>query len=81
MIIPISGFNFRVVPLEDGMIWNETLELLCIEKSDLKGQSAEEKVETLLAELKQYKPSFPSVSYEDALGCTIEVKATARGPV
>lgn len=81
MLIPISGFNYYVVPLDDGMIWNETLELLCIEKSDLKGQSAAEKVATLLAELKNFKPSYPERNYETALDYTVKVKATARGPV
>ena len=63
------------------MIWNEALELLCIEKSDLKGQSAEEKVGTMLSEVKQFKHKYPTVSYDEALECTIEVKHTARGPV
>lgn len=82
MIVKHSGFTTRVVPLDDGMIWNEALELLCIEKSDLKGQSAEEKVETLYSELKSFSFSkFQELGWDDACAKTVEVAHTARGPV
>ena len=81
MVVPSQGSQYVVVPLEDGMIWNEALELLCIEKSDLKGQSAEEKIGTLLDELKSFKPKYDEVAMADALERTIEVKGEARGPV
>ena len=80
-IVPISGRDYKLEGLDDGMIWNEALELLCIEKSDLKGQSSEEKVVTLFDELCQFKSKGSTVNYDEALTKTIEVKASARGPV
>ncbi|GAB2197218.1 hypothetical protein [Sessilibacter sp. MAH4] len=81
LIISLGNLTVKAVPLDDGMIWNEALELLCIEKSDLKGQSAEEKVVTMFDELKAFTLKGEAVSYADALGKTVEVKHSARGPV
>ena len=81
LIVSISEREYKLEALDDGMIWNEALELLCIEKSDLKGQSAEEKVVMLFDELCQFKSKGTAVNYDEALTQTIEVKASARGPV
>lgn len=81
MIITLGDLTVTAIPLDDGMIWNEALELLCIEKSDLKGQSAEEKVVTVFDELKAYKAKGEELAFSDGLGKTVEVAHTARGPV
>jgi hypothetical protein len=81
LVVSLGGTAYRVEPLADGMIWNELLELLCIEKSDLKGQGAEEKVVTVYEELKAYKSKGETVDYDTALGFEVEVKSSARGPV
>ncbi len=81
MIVTHGGITATLVPLDDGMIWNEALELLCIEKSDLKGQSAEEKIKTLYGELKGSSFKFPQLSWDEALSKTVDVRHTARGPV
>lgn len=81
MVITLRGFNYILLPLDDGMIWNELLEVLCIEKSDIKSQSAEEKIVTLYKELGNFKHKYPTVDYEDALGQTIEAKMAVRGAV
>jgi len=81
LVVSLDGTEFLVEPLDDGMIWNELLELLCIEKSDLKGQSAEEKVVTLYEELKAYTSKGKPVDFDSALGYEAEVVSTARGPV
>ena len=81
IVVVEGGKRYLSVPLDDGMIWNEALELLCLEKSDLKGQSAEQKIATLLAELEQFTPDYPEMNLDQALTQTFEVKAQARGPV
>lgn len=81
MIVSLKEKNYILVPLDDGMIWNELLELLCIEKSDLKGQSAEEKVVTLYKELGNFKQNYPNVKFEEALGLTVQATKAARGAV
>lgn len=78
----VDGVTFKFLPYKDGMVWNETLELLYIEKADLKGQSAEDKVVTVYDAAKGYKVKADPIAFEEALGKTIEVKKSAAvGPV
>ncbi|MDD1621099.1 MAG: hypothetical protein LUQ11_06420 [Methylococcaceae bacterium] len=82
MQIVIDGITFNLVPHQEGMIWNETLELLYIEKADLKGQSGEDKVVTMYEAAKAYKSKAEPISLETALTQTIAVKKDAAvGPV
>jgi hypothetical protein len=82
MQIQLDGLNFNCIPYKEGMVWNETLELLYIEKADLKGKSAEDKVVIAFDAAKQYKPKGSPISYEEALKLTIVVKkSAAAGPV
>ncbi|MBK8815828.1 MAG: hypothetical protein IPN42_10150 [Methylococcaceae bacterium] len=82
MQIELDGLTFNCIPYKEGMVWNETMELVYIEKADLKGQSAEEKVQTVFDAAKQYKPKGNPISYEEALKLTIVVKkSAAAGPV
>lgn len=82
MQLVLEGINFRFVPYKDGMVWNETLDLLYIEKADLKGQSAEDKVVTVYEAAKGFKVKSEIISLEEALSKTIVVKKSAAvGPV
>lgn len=81
MQLALGGVTFRLLPLEDGMVWNELLEELRLEKGDLKGQSAGEKVATVCEALKGHKAQGAVVALEAALADTIEVKHGGRGPV
>lgn len=79
--LTLANISFALIPLEDGMVWNELLEELSIEKSDLKGQSAGEKVATVKEALKGYKGKGEEVSLETAISRAIEVQRGGRGPV
>ncbi|MFN4062660.1 hypothetical protein GO613_14730 [Azoarcus communis] len=79
--LTLDGVRYALLPLEDGMVWNELLEELAIEKSDLKGQSAGEKVATVCSAMKDYKFKGDEATLEVALASTIEVKRSGRGPV
>lgn len=82
MQIIIDGITFNLMPYKEGMIWNETLELLYIEKTDLKGQSGEDKVATMYEVAKEFKIKKDPISLEEGLAKTIEVKKEAAvGPV
>jgi hypothetical protein len=82
MQIELDGLTFNCIPYKEGTIWNETMELVYIEKSDLKGQSAEDKVVTVYDAAKQYKAKGSPISYDEALKLTIVVKkSAAAGPV
>ncbi|WP_431066342.1 hypothetical protein [Methylotuvimicrobium sp.] len=82
MRIERDGFVFHCYPYKGGLVWNDLLDLLYIEKSDLKGQCAEDKVITVFEAAKGFVGKAPSLTYEDALTQTIEVvKEDAVGPV
>lgn len=82
MEIVLNGVTFKLVPYKEGMVWNETLELLYIEKADLKGLSAEDKVIAVYEAAKDFKTKVEPIGYEEALTQTIEVKKEAAvGPV
>lgn len=79
--VELAGANASLVPLEDGMVWNELLEVVHLDKDDLKGQSAADKVVTVLGAFKDYKPKGDAVTLDEALTRTVAVKLGGRGPV
>lgn len=79
--LSLDGVRYALLPLEDGMVWNELLDELHLEKSDLKGQSAGEKVATVSAAFKDYAAKGSELTLEAALAATIEVRRGGRGPV
>lgn len=80
--VEYAGCTFQLLPYGDGMIWNELLELLYLEKSDLKGQTAEDKVKTVADAAMGFDTKTAPISFEQALEKTIEViKDMAVGPV
>ena len=82
MQLEMNGINFILIPLTDGIAWNEMTEELGLEKSDFKGQSPADKIVTAYNELKTYNPKYGSVaSFEEAMANTADIKREARGPV
>ncbi|MGD0961482.1 MAG: hypothetical protein ABSB19_16860 [Methylomonas sp.] len=82
MQIEYEGITFKLLPYKEGMVWNETLEALYIEKADLKGQSGEDKVITMYNEAKNFKIKTPPIALKEGLSKTIEVKKDlSSGPV
>lgn len=82
MKVSVEGNTFQLLPYPEGMVWNELLEELYIEKSDLKGQSAEDKVVTVFEAAKQFDTKTAAISFDEALQKTVEVvKNLSAGPV
>lgn len=81
MKVELGGANFVLIPLVQGVPWNEMIDELGLEKSDFKGQSAADKIVTLSDELKSYKPKYAEQSFADALGATTDVKRESWGAV
>lgn len=80
--VMLEGVTFNFLPYKDGMVWNETLDLLYIEKADLKGLSAEDKVVAAYDSAKSYKIKVDPISFDEALTHTFVVKKQAAvGPV
>ncbi|MGF1644915.1 MAG: hypothetical protein ACFCUJ_14860 [Thiotrichales bacterium] len=81
LIVLADGKTFVLIPMADGLVWNELTDELKLEKSDFKGQSAADKVLTVLDAFSDYAPKYRNASFEDAMSRTIAVKRESRGPV
>ncbi len=82
MVVAYQGLTLQLLPYKDGMIWNDLLEELYLEKADLKGQSAEDKVVTVYEAAKRFESKATALSFSDALEKTVVVeKDLASGPV
>ena len=80
--VELEGVTYKLLPFKQGLVWNELLEELYIEKSELKNQSAEDKVAIAYAAAKSYKPKTPLVSFAEAEENTIVVvKEAAVGAI
>jgi len=81
MTVEMNGRKVYLVPLPEGMAWNELMDVVYIEKSDLKGLSAEDKVLTVYNALGDFKVSPNNVAYEEALSFVTEAKRQVWGAV
>lgn len=81
LIINSAGLRIVAIGMQEGLIWNELIDLAALDKGDFKGQSASEKIITVYKALLDFKPKGDAVSYEDALTHTVELKRAGRGPV
>ena len=80
--LSIDGKPVTLIPLVQGVPWNEAMEELAMEKSDFKGQKPAEKLETMYAELKTWTPRKAStVTLEEALGLTNNAVREIHGAV
>lgn len=70
-----------LIPMTDGMVWNELVDELALEKSDFKGQSSADKVVTVYNAMTGYKPKLDTVPLEAALAAKTDAKRESRGPV
>lgn len=79
--VEMDGISFVLIPLVQGVPWNETMEELRLEKSDFKGQSPADKLVTMYQEMKDYSPKYPTVTYEEALADTTNAVREVWGAV
>jgi hypothetical protein len=81
LVLEIDGLSIAAIGMQEGLIWNELIDIAALDKSDFKGQSASEKIITVYKALSDYKPKGDKVSFEDALTRTVDLKRAGRGPV
>lgn len=79
--ISANGATLVFIPLVQGMVWNEMIDLVALEKGDFKGQSAADKVVTLYTALKDHKFKFAETTLEAALKATNSAKRETHGAV
>ncbi|OGS82680.1 MAG: hypothetical protein A2061_09280 [Gallionellales bacterium GWA2_59_43] len=81
LVIEFGGLNIAAIGMQEGLIWNELIDIAALDKGDFKGQSASEKIVTVYKALSDFKPKGDKVSFEEALTRTVELKRAGRGPV
>ena len=81
LVIVIGGLSIAAIGMQEGLIWNELIDIAALDKGDFKGQSATEKIVTVCQALADYKPKGDKVPFDEALKRTVELKRAGRGPV
>ncbi|MBI3480523.1 MAG: hypothetical protein HY016_09250 [Nitrosomonadales bacterium] len=81
LVIETGGLSIATISMQEGLIWNELIDLAALDKGDFKGQSASEKIITVYKALSDYKPKGDKVSFDEAMKRTVELKRAGRGPV
>ena len=71
--VPMGEATFYVLPIDEAGVWNEMLELLYLERGDLKKLDTAGKHDAVANAALKFDQTFPRRTYEDGLG--------AMGPV
>ena len=79
--VDINGIKFVLIPLLQGVPWNEVIDELALEKSDFKGQSPANKILTLFEEMKNYNPKYPQIELDEIISEATDVVREAWGAV
>ena len=62
-----GGATFVILPIDEATVYNETLELLYLEKGDLKKMDGGAKIDAIADAVKGFSPDYPFMSYEEGL--------------
>ena len=79
--VNLGGINFILIPLVQGVPWNELIDELALEKSDFKGQSAADKILTVYQAMKDYQPKYPVQPLQQVLESANDTVRAAWGAV
>lgn len=63
----LGGAIFTVLPIDEATAWNELLELLYLERNELKRLDTGAKLEAVYRTALRWKESFPKITYEEGL--------------
>jgi hypothetical protein len=81
LVIELGALSVSAIGMQEGLIWNELIDIAALDKGDFKGQSPTENILTVYKALGDYKSKGDKVSFEEALKRTVELKRAGRGPV
>ncbi|EGD60880.1 hypothetical protein Y88_3383 [Novosphingobium nitrogenifigens DSM 19370] len=71
--VPFAGVTAYILPLDESTVWKETLELVDVDKNDVKKMTGAQKLEYVLDKVAAFTAAYPELSYEDGVA--------AMGPV
>lgn len=65
--VPFAGATAYVLPLDESTVWKETLELVDIDKNDVKKLGGAQKLEFVLDKVAGFSASFAEITYEEGV--------------
>lgn len=66
--VPYKGAMFYVLPIDEATVYNELLELLYLEKNDLKKRDTAGKLDAVADAAMKYDVTFDMITYDEGLG-------------
>lgn len=66
--VPYKGAMFYVLPIDEGTVYNELLELLYLEKNDLKRLDTGAKLDAIADVATKYDITYDTITYDEGLG-------------
>lgn len=69
-----NGLTALVLPLDESTVWKETLELVDIDRNDVKKMGGPEKLQTVLDKVAGFKTAYPVQSYDDVVAAMEPVR-------
>ena len=79
--IPYGGATFWVLPLDEATVYNEMLELLGIERNDLKKLDTAGKLMAVAEAAGEFSDKFPEISFEEGLKIMGPIRIPENRPV
>lgn len=80
--VTIDGVTFHVLPLDESTVWKETLELLSIDKNDIKKLDTAGKLDYVLDAAAEFSQNFKPISFEEGVAAMEPVRnRNANRPV
>jgi len=67
--VEVGGVTFYVLPIDEATVYNETLQLLYLEKNDLKKLDTAGKVDAIVDKAQSFNQTFPKITFEE--GCKL----------
>jgi hypothetical protein len=65
--VDYGGASFYILPIDEATVYNEMLELLYLEKTELKKLDTAGKTDAIVAKALAYKDSFPKITFEEGI--------------
>jgi len=65
--VDYAGVTFTILPIDEATVYNEVLELLYLEKGDLKKLDTAGKTDAIADKAAGFKADFPKLTYEEGL--------------
>ncbi len=65
--VSLNGASFYILPIDEAGVYNELLELLYLEKNELKRLDTASKLDKVADAALKFSDKFPDLTYEDGL--------------